>query len=117
MTVNMATTYIFRSEMAPLEKRQLFLRSYQFSRKQSMAERINKSFFRVRKSISLRFRSVRKLRKVLWFKLKNGLFFTTRRRRFFLRLHNSNYSSNYNYNYNYSYAFFPPTILVSLPTN
>ncbi|KAK4427533.1 hypothetical protein Salat_1522200 [Sesamum alatum] len=72
-----------------LEKRQVFLRSYQFSRKQSVAERIKKSFFRVKKVMWVRFRSARKLRKLLWLKLKNGLFFTTRRRRFFLRLHNS----------------------------
>lgn len=84
-----------------LEKRQLFLRSYQFSRKQSLSHRIKKSFFRVKKSIFIRFRSARKLRKMLWLKLKNGLF---RRRRFFLRLHNS----NYNYNYYYYHTFSSP---------
>ncbi|KAI3445508.1 hypothetical protein Pfo_002173, partial [Paulownia fortunei] len=97
MTLNystMGSTYMFRSEMGytELEKRQLFLRSYQFSRKQSVSERIKKSFFRVKKVIWVRFRSARKLRKMLWLKLKNGLFFTTRRRRLFLRLHNWNYN-------------------------
>ncbi|XP_057789173.1 uncharacterized protein LOC131006031 [Salvia miltiorrhiza] len=91
----MGQIYIFRSEMGyrELEKRQLFLRSYQFSRKQSVSHRIKTSFFRVKKAISLRFKSATKLRKTLWFKLRNGLFFTTRRRRSFLRLH------SYNYNY------------------
>ncbi|KAL0384696.1 UNVERIFIED_CONTAM: hypothetical protein Sradi_2863900 [Sesamum radiatum] len=90
---SMGPAYLFRSETGytELEKRQLFLRSYQFSRKQNVAERIKKSFFRVKKVMWVRFRSARKLRKMLWLKLKNGLFFTTRRRRFFLRLHNSSY--------------------------
>ncbi|GFP80414.1 hypothetical protein PHJA_000184800 [Phtheirospermum japonicum] len=81
-----------------LEKRQLFLRSYQFSRKQSLSERIKKSFFRVRnrvrKVIWGRFRSVRKLRKLLWLKLKTGIFFTARRRRFFIRNCKYNYYSS-----------------------
>ncbi|KAL1534969.1 hypothetical protein AAHA92_31080 [Salvia divinorum] len=98
MAENMGTqTYVFRSEMGyrELEKRQLFLRSYTFSRKQSVADRIKTSFFRVRKAISVRFRTARRLRKTIWFKLKNGLFFSSRRRRFFLRLHayNSRHSS------------------------
>ncbi|PIN08211.1 hypothetical protein CDL12_19220 [Handroanthus impetiginosus] len=90
---NLGPTYIFRNETGytELEKRQLFLRSYQFSRKQSVTEKIKKSLFRVKKVICIRFRSARKLRKMLWLKLKNGFFFTTRRRRFFLRLSNSNY--------------------------
>ncbi|PIN25601.1 hypothetical protein CDL12_01651 [Handroanthus impetiginosus] len=94
-------TYMFRNEMGytELEKRQLFLRSYQFSRKQSVAEKIKKCFFRVKRVIWARFRSLKKLRKILWLNLKNGLFFTTRRRRLFLRLHK--YYNNYN---NYGYA-------------
>ncbi|CAI9765253.1 unnamed protein product [Fraxinus pennsylvanica] len=88
--------YMLRSEkgytVTELEKRQLFLRSYQFSRKQSLTEKIKKSLFRVKRVIWGRFRSARKLRKILWLKLKNGLFFTSsrRRRRFSLRLHNCN---------------------------
>ncbi|KAI3448408.1 hypothetical protein Pfo_005073 [Paulownia fortunei] len=100
MALNYASTgpaYLFRNEMGytELEKRQLFLRSYQFSRKQSVAERIKKSFFRVKKVIWVRFRSARKLRKMLWLNLKNGFFFTSRRKRVFLRLHN--YNNNYCY--------------------
>ncbi|KAL6552309.1 hypothetical protein OROHE_007673 [Orobanche hederae] len=95
---NMGPASLFRSEMGytELEKRQLFLRSYQFSRKQSMAERIKKSFFRVKRVIRIRFRSARNLRKMLWLKLKDGLFFTARRRnRFFLRFRNCNYNYYY----------------------
>ncbi|KAK4424476.1 hypothetical protein Salat_1641000 [Sesamum alatum] len=94
---SMAPAYsMFRNETTgytELEKRQLFLRSYQFSRKQSAGERIRRSLFRVKKAISVRLRSARKLRKMLWFNLRNGFFLTTRRRRFFLRLnhHHSNY--------------------------
>ncbi|XP_047983156.1 uncharacterized protein LOC125223888 [Salvia hispanica] len=89
-------TYVFRSEMGytELEKRQLFLRSYTFSRKQSVSDRIKTSFFRVKKAISVRFRTARRLRRKIWFKLKNGLFFSTRRRRLFLRLHAYNYCYN-----------------------
>ncbi|KAL3620740.1 hypothetical protein CASFOL_035652 [Castilleja foliolosa] len=95
---NMRPNRLFVSEMGytELEKRQLFLRSYQFSRKQSLSERIKKSLFRVRirvrKVIWARFRSVRKLRKLLWLKLKNGVFFTARRRRLFI---SSNCKCNY----------------------
>ncbi|CAA2995373.1 Hypothetical predicted protein [Olea europaea subsp. europaea] len=91
---NMGPVYMFRSEKGytELEKRQLFLRSYQFSRKQSLTEKIKKSLFRVKRVIWGRFRSARKLRKILWLRLTNGLFFTSSRRRsssrrFFLRLH------------------------------
>nr|XP_027114998.1 uncharacterized protein LOC113733058 [Coffea arabica] len=74
-----------------MEKRQLFLRSYQFSRKKSMAERIKKSFFRVKRVIWVRLRSAKKIRKMVWSRLKYGFFFTSRRRRFFLRLHGNNH--------------------------
>ncbi|XP_051146554.1 uncharacterized protein LOC127262087 [Andrographis paniculata] len=62
-----------------VEKRQLFLRSYQFSRKQSVGERIRRSIWRVKRVIWGKFRSARKLRKMLWLKLKTGVFFTRRR--------------------------------------
>ncbi|CAK9141053.1 unnamed protein product [Ilex paraguariensis] len=82
---------IFRSsEMGytDMEKRQLFLRSYQFSRKQSVTERLKKSFFRVKRVIWVRLRSARKIRKMVWFRFRNGLFFNNRRKKFFLRLQN-----------------------------
>ncbi|CAL0316525.1 unnamed protein product [Lupinus luteus] len=43
-----------------IEKRQLFLRSYQFSRKKSLTERIKGSIVRVKKVVWLRLRSVRR---------------------------------------------------------
>ncbi|KAG6408638.1 hypothetical protein SASPL_131656 [Salvia splendens] len=97
---------VFRSEIGyrELEKRQLFLRSYTFSRKQSVSDRIKTSYFRVKKAISVRFRSARRLRKKIWFKLKNGLFFSTRRRRLFLRLNAYNYCYYY-YNSRQSSCF------------
>ncbi|KAL3538409.1 hypothetical protein ACH5RR_001775 [Cinchona calisaya] len=73
-----------------MEKRQLFLRSYQFSRKKSMSERIKRSFFRVKRVIWVRLRSAKKIRKIVWSRLKFGFFFSFRRRRFFLRLHSNN---------------------------
>ncbi|XP_073128421.1 uncharacterized protein [Henckelia pumila] len=82
--------FSFRNEMGytELEKRQLFLRSYQFSRKQSVSERIRRSFFRVKRVIWVRLRSIRKLKKMLWLKLKFS--FTAGRRRLFRRLGNCN---------------------------
>lgn len=81
-------TYIYRSqtgEYLELEKRQLFLRSYQFSRKRSFADKFNTSLFRVKRVILHRLKSAKKLRKILVSKVKKGLFLI-RRRRFFLRL-------------------------------
>ncbi|KAK9291488.1 hypothetical protein L1049_019436 [Liquidambar formosana] len=82
---------IFRSETTTgyaehnnlMEKRQLFLRSYQFCRKRSVAERIKKSLVRVKGVIWFRLRSARKFRKLVWSRLRLG--FSYRRRRF-LRL-------------------------------
>ncbi|KAI9081001.1 hypothetical protein K1719_035445 [Acacia pycnantha] len=64
-----------------LEKRQLFLRSYQFSRKQSIPERIKRSFVRVKKVVGLKFRSALRLRRLLCSRLKRSFYY--RRRRFF----------------------------------
>ncbi|CAN4110839.1 unnamed protein product [Withania somnifera] len=85
---------MFRTETGytDIEKRQLFLRSYQFSRKKSVNERIKKSFFRVKRVIWVKLRSATKIRKLIWLKLKYGIFgYRRRRRRFFRRLQNSNY--------------------------
>ncbi|KAL3515815.1 hypothetical protein ACH5RR_022717 [Cinchona calisaya] len=80
-----------------MEKRQLFLRSYQFSRKKSMNERIKKSFFKVKRVIWVRLRSAKKIRKIIWSRLKYGFCFANRRRRFFLSLHSNNnyYATNH----------------------
>uniref|UniRef100_A0A7N0TFH3 Uncharacterized protein n=1 Tax=Kalanchoe fedtschenkoi TaxID=63787 RepID=A0A7N0TFH3_KALFE len=54
-----------------LEKRQVFLRSYQFSRKMSVSEKMKRSLVRVKGVIWLRLRgSTRKIRKVVWSKLR-----------------------------------------------
>ncbi|XP_012088797.1 uncharacterized protein LOC105647357 [Jatropha curcas] len=74
-----------------MEKRQLFLRSYQFSRKQSLTEKVKKSLGRVKKVIWLRLRSACKLRKLVWSRFRHALYY--RRRRRFLRLLSPNSSS------------------------
>ncbi|KAL6964543.1 hypothetical protein U1Q18_035594 [Sarracenia purpurea var. burkii] len=98
MAVNQAGTGpVFRSETGyypyhpytDMEKRQLFLRSYQFSRKKSVSERIKGSFFRVKRVIWVRLRSARKIRKMIWFRLRYSHFYSSRKSRF-LRLHNQN---------------------------
>ncbi|CAN4108321.1 unnamed protein product [Withania somnifera] len=84
---------MFRTETGytDIEKRQLFLRSYQFSRKKSVRERIKKSFFRVKRGIWIKLRSARKIRKLVWLRLKYGIFGYRRRRTFFRRLQTSSY--------------------------
>ncbi|XP_059311220.1 uncharacterized protein LOC132062716 [Lycium ferocissimum] len=91
-TKHMSYGNMFRTETGytDIEKRQLFLRSYQFSRKQSVSEKIKKSFFRVKRVIWVKLRSARKIRKLVWLRLKYGIF-GYRRRRFFRRLSNSSY--------------------------
>ncbi|OIT40419.1 hypothetical protein A4A49_59042 [Nicotiana attenuata] len=81
---------MFRTETGytDLEKRQLFLRSYQFSRKQSVTEKMKNSFFRVKRVIWVKLKSARKIRKLVWLRLKYGIF-GCRRRRVFCRLQNS----------------------------
>ncbi|XAR49210.1 hypothetical protein NMG60_11032325 [Bertholletia excelsa] len=92
---------VFRTEMGypytDIEKRQLFLRSYQFSRKKTVAERIRGSFFRVKRVIWVRLRSARKIRRMLWFRIRHGLFFgfSRKNQRRFLRLNNSNNSGSW----------------------
>ncbi|XP_065639011.1 uncharacterized protein LOC136071524 [Quercus suber] len=76
-----------------MEKRQLFLRSYQFCRKRSLSERLKGSFIRVKRVICLRLRCARRFRKLVCSGLRYGFYY---RRRKFLRLVNNkkNYSSN-----------------------
>ncbi|KAF5952074.1 hypothetical protein HYC85_010018 [Camellia sinensis] len=88
-----------------MEKRQLFLRSYQFSRKKSVAERIKGSFFRVKRVVWSRLRSARKIRKIVWFRLRYGFFYSTRKRNF-LRLHNPNASTTTSCLFKYSVCVF-----------
>ncbi|XP_028779417.1 uncharacterized protein LOC114735826 [Neltuma alba] len=74
-----------------MEKRQLFLRSYQFSRKQSLPERIKRSFVRVKKVVWLKLRSALRLRRLVCSRIKCSFYY--RRRRFF-RLVNAYNSKN-----------------------
>ncbi|GMH14975.1 hypothetical protein Nepgr_016816 [Nepenthes gracilis] len=112
MAVNHRLGPIFRSDWhnnhggeqyqgSYLEKRQLFLRSYQFSRKKSFAERIKVSLVKVKRIIWLRLRSARKLRKIVWSRLRSALFY--RRRRFSQLLFQNNYCYN-NYHYYFLYG-------------
>jgi hypothetical protein len=72
-----------------IEKRQLFLRSYQFCRKKSLTERIKGSFVRAKKVVWLKLRYARGLRRKLVFfpRFKCGFYY--RRRRFSQLLNSS----------------------------
>ncbi|EOA21831.1 hypothetical protein CARUB_v10002297mg [Capsella rubella] len=67
-----------------LEKRQMFLRSYQFSRKQSFTERVSRSVKKVKRVVLRRLRSARRLKRVVWLSRLRSAFYYRRRR--FLRL-------------------------------
>ncbi|KFK38007.1 hypothetical protein AALP_AA3G058200 [Arabis alpina] len=65
-----------------VEKRQVFLKSYQFSRKQSLTEKIKTSVKRVvKKVVCMRLKSARRLKRVVLSRLKTAFYY--RRRRFF----------------------------------
>ncbi|OWM86104.1 uncharacterized protein LOC116209906 [Punica granatum] len=83
----------YMAEPVGCSKRQVFLRSYQFSRKRSLSERIRRSLVRVKRLFWFRLRSARKLRRVVWAKLsklRQG-FYGRRRPSRFLRLVNGNH--------------------------
>ncbi|KAM5560831.1 hypothetical protein ABKV19_021801 [Rosa sericea] len=65
--------------MEKMEKRQLFLRSYQFCRKKSLAEKIKGSLVKVKRVICLRLRNAKKLRKSVCFRFRYGFSFRRRR--------------------------------------
>ncbi|KAL8205957.1 hypothetical protein R6Q57_009508 [Mikania cordata] len=68
-----------------VEKRRLFLRSYQFSRKQSTGQKLKRSFFRVKRLIRVKLRSAKKM---IWFRLRLYRF----RRKSFMPLNHHNTS-------------------------
>ncbi|GMN23202.1 hypothetical protein TIFTF001_000039 [Ficus carica] len=88
-------SYNYNYNYMMMEKRQLFLRSYQFCRKQTLSERIRRSLVRVKRVIWLRLKSARRIRKLACFRIRCG--FSYRRRRF-IRLitvnHNKYYFNN-----------------------
>ncbi|XP_044470451.1 uncharacterized protein LOC123199486 [Mangifera indica] len=88
--------YMEQSNMM-MEKRQLFLRSYQFCRKKSVSERIKTSIIRVKRVMWLKLRSAFKIRKLVWSRLRWSVNY---RRRRFVRLVNHNY-----HHYNSSCSF------------
>ncbi|OMO86190.1 hypothetical protein CCACVL1_09742 [Corchorus capsularis] len=70
-----------------MEKRQLFLKSYQFCRKRTLTEKIKRSLGRVKRVIWFRLRSARKLRRLVLSRLRVAFY----RRRRFIRLMNNHY--------------------------
>ncbi|RRT40983.1 hypothetical protein B296_00058153 [Ensete ventricosum] len=53
-----------------LERRQLFLRSYHFSRRQGPRQRVRRTLLRVRRLVWARLRAARRLPRLLWAKLR-----------------------------------------------
>ena len=84
--------YIAEQNYMMMEKRQLFLRSYQFCRKRSLSERIKGSLVRVKRVICLRLRSACRIRKLVCSRLRYGFYY--RRRRFLRLLNNQNKKNN-----------------------
>lgn len=89
---NSSEHYNSSSSAVMMEKRQLFLRSYQFCRKRTLTERIKGSLIRAKKVMWLRLRSARKIRRLVWSRLRYA--FYCRRRRRFLRLINHNHHNS-----------------------
>ncbi|XWS64386.1 hypothetical protein CRYUN_Cryun05aG0000400 [Craigia yunnanensis] len=75
-----------------MEKRQLFLRSYQFCRKRSLTEKIKRSLVKVNRVMWFRLRSARKLRKLVL----SRLLFAFYCRRRYMRLMNNHYRHSRN---------------------
>ncbi|XVF41682.1 hypothetical protein PTKIN_Ptkin01aG0299500 [Pterospermum kingtungense] len=71
-----------------MEKRQVFLRSYQFSRKRSLTEKIKRSLVRVKRVMWFRLRSARKLRRFVLSRLRFAFY---RKRRYIRVIYNSHY--------------------------
>ncbi|KAL1312875.1 hypothetical protein HN51_039450 [Arachis hypogaea] len=63
------------------EKRQLYLRSYQFCRKKNLSDRIKGSLVRVKKVVCLRLRSAKKFRKLVFSRIRIKCGFYYRRKR------------------------------------
>ncbi|CAL0308526.1 unnamed protein product [Lupinus luteus] len=80
-----------------IEKRQLFLRSYQFSRKKSLSERIKGSLVGVKKVVWLRLKSAMKLRRLVFsrFRIKCGFYY--RRTRFSRLINGHSRKSGYSF--------------------
>ncbi|KAM7272265.1 hypothetical protein ACFE04_026928 [Oxalis oulophora] len=84
------------------EKRRLFLRSYQFSRKKSLKEKIKTTLSKAKKVIWVKLKSARKIRKFVWSRLRFA-FYSHRRKRFLRLLGYGNGNGGYNGRYNSSF--------------
>ncbi|GMJ11728.1 hypothetical protein HRI_004842000 [Hibiscus trionum] len=82
-----------RNMMVMIEKRQLFLRSYQFCRKRTLTERIKTSLVGFKRVIRFRLRSARKLRRMVLSRIRFA--FSCRRRRY-VRFKNNHYRHSFN---------------------
>ncbi|ERN03212.1 hypothetical protein AMTR_s00003p00162280 [Amborella trichopoda] len=60
------------SDHCYFEKRQLFLRSYQFCRKRGLAERIKGCLVRVKRAVWFKFRKARRFRRLVWLRFRYG---------------------------------------------
>ncbi|KAK9670059.1 hypothetical protein RND81_13G174000 [Saponaria officinalis] len=89
-----------------LERRQLFLRSYQFSRKRSLGEKLKRSLVRVKRLFSVRFRSARKLRRVVWSDLRYALYVKRRRLSRLVNYYYYNVNSSNKCSNNFKFEFF-----------
>ncbi|KAF3794407.1 hypothetical protein EJ110_NYTH02331 [Nymphaea thermarum] len=79
------------SSSSYFEKRQAFLRSYQFSRKRGIAERIRLSLARAKRVVWRKLRSARRVRRTFWLRLRNVVIGRRRFHRLLVRSSPSDY--------------------------
>ncbi|KAK8651586.1 hypothetical protein V6N13_141184 [Hibiscus sabdariffa] len=84
-----------RNMMVMMEKRQLFLRSYQFCRKRTLTERIKTSLVGFKRVVWSRLRSARKLRRMVLSRIRFA--FLCRRKRY-VRFRNNHYAYGHHLN-------------------
>ncbi|KAB1995046.1 hypothetical protein CXB51_034545 [Gossypium anomalum] len=84
-----------KNMMVMMEKRQLFLRSYQFCRKRTLTERIKRSLVGVKRVMWLRLRSARKLKRLVLSRLRFAFLCRGRKRRY-IRLKNNHFRHTHN---------------------
>ncbi|GMI85069.1 hypothetical protein HRI_002176200 [Hibiscus trionum] len=84
-----------KNMMVMMEKRQLFLRSYQFCRKRTLTERIKTSLVGFKRVVWFRLRSARKLRRMVLSRIRFAFLSRSRRRRY-VRFRNNHYRHHLN---------------------
>ncbi|KAE8681258.1 hypothetical protein F3Y22_tig00111332pilonHSYRG00048 [Hibiscus syriacus] len=82
-----------KNMMVMMEKRQLFLRSYQFCRKRTVTERIKTTLAGFKRVVWFRLRSARKLRRMVLSRIRFA-FLCSRRR--YVRVKNNHYRHHLN---------------------